>query len=281
MKGCIVLFALALPVLECRSDSPHSDLSELDEMGLLPQYRIEYELNVEGNAADVKVNESVELVVCETFSEGCHVSDLPSPLPRLRHHEDRVNLIPYLHPGVNRLKVSRRPYGEDDPLSFSVVRIDTAGRETLFEHRLDPGAAEVSFQVDIPGDCSPPSFPASDWVVRFLDPFPEAFRTWDDEAYSQMLIPARTDEHAVNRSQQLVALRQHPLLGKAPSSGALHQDHRSAELAMNYSCETDRLFVYPVDGGYLVAFVEANGQLLLANSVELAHVDGQWYLAGF
>ena len=50
---------------------------------------------------------------------------------------------------------------------------------------------------------------------------------------------------------------------------------------MNYSCETDRLFVYPVDGGYLVAFVEANGQLLLANSVELAHVDGQWYLAGF
>ena len=281
MRLAILCFVLMIGIPGCQCGHDRAADAGLDEMGLLPPPPVEYQLRVEGSAASVRVNESVEIVVCETFSEDCHLPDLPTPLPRLRHHEDKVDLLPYLLPGENQVDVARRPNGEGDPLTVSVTRASGRKEEVLFRREIGPSEATISFQLEVPMDCRHPALPTEEWLLQFLDPLPEALRTWDDDGYSRMLLPARTEQERENRTKQLVAMRSHPLLGQELPSDALRQDHRSAPLALNYSCEAKRLFIHPADGGWLVAFVGTKGESLRAVSVELAYANGEWHLASF
>lgn len=285
MKAMPVALALFLP-LGCGSGN--SEQSPSDEMGLLSPPSIRYELRATRNAARVRINGEVELIVCETFSEGCHLHDLPSPLPRIRHHEETVDLTPYLHPGPNTIEVSHHPDGEEEPLQFTIRRSESGKHIVLADREIAPSAEPSLVSVETAAGCTPPPLPSADWMVTFLDPYPEAFRTWSDSHYTKMLVPPVAAHQGENRKKQLQTLRDHSIAGAPLPKSAVRQTHRSGPLSINYSCEAGRLFAYPSDGAYLVAIVDildhAGGResrAAHAAAVEFVHTNGRWYLGRF
>lgn len=257
-------------------------------MGLLNPPSIRYDLQVAGNAAKVRINGELELIVCETFSEGCHLNDLPSPLPRIRHHEDTVDLTPYIRPGLNTIEVSHHPDGEEEPLKFTIRRSESGKNTVLADGKLEPSSEPSLVSVEAATGCIPPPLPSTDWMLSFLDPYPEAFRTWSDNHYAEMLVPPAAPQQGENRRKQLQALRSHSIAGDFLPESAIRQNHHSSPLSMNYSCEAERLFVYPSDGTYLVAIVDTlergsdrESRAAHTAAVEFVHANGRWYLGRF
>ena len=280
----------------CRCQNASSggeEASPLDEAGMFEEYPVRYELHVEGNAATVTVNGSAHLIICDTFSENCSLADLPSPLPRLRHHESSAELTPYLRNGPNEVRIEVRPDGDDDaPVSYDLIREQEGRpREILAQGKValeTTGGAALA--VETPSDCSTPETPDIMWVTRFLEPHSEATLHRTADAYAELLPPPRSADEAARRGERFDTLRRLSLNDYPFPQDAVQQTHLSAPLALNYSCENERLFVHPVDGGYLFAAVEIerhdDGPLLgsvtksiLGSAAALALWQGRWYFA--
>ncbi|MCR9161269.1 MAG: hypothetical protein ACE37F_12590 [Nannocystaceae bacterium] len=278
-----------------RRDRDEAPGSVLDDAGMFHPYPVRYDLHVEGNAAIVTINEEAEVVICDTFSENCAFEDLPVPLPRLRHHESSVELTPYLRRGANAIRIQVRPDGEDDaPLRYRLVRSqDGKKRKTLAEGEVELAELEgASLAVETSDQCTPPLLPNADWVTKFLAPYPESTMTRTAESAAKLLPPPRTEKERERRAakferRRALSLNEYPF----PKS-AVVQTPESGPLALNYSCENERLFVHPVDGAYLFAAViierHPEGPLkgamtksILGTAAALGYWDNQWYVAEF
>ncbi len=272
----------------CLCGPGSADDGRFDDSGRLNESPVRYEVRIRKAAATVFVNDKVVLVACETFSEGCSLGDLPTPLPRLRHHQETVQIHPYIRRGSNEIRIERLPDGDDDTLYYSVVRIERGKETTLAEGEIEvrsPDGVKVSLaSVD---NCADPPLPDPVWLAEFLDPLPDALRTRDEGLYNELLIPPQTDEQRKNRVEGFALLRDHPLIGDPLAPSTLRQDHRSVPLTMNYSCENERLFVYPEDGGDLINFAKiekhekprgSSSTWSSTRVAELVYHDDRWYL---
>ncbi|MEM6294031.1 MAG: hypothetical protein AAGA54_22325 [Myxococcota bacterium] len=278
--------------LSCHCEPGGKSSLGLDEAGMFHEYPVRYELHVEGNAASATVN-GAEVIVCDTFSENCAFADLPQPLPRLRHHESSAELTAYLRPGRNRVRVQVRPDGDDDaPAKYRLLRKQQGSRtRTLAEGEVPVDlSAGNEFTVDIASDCSQPPLPELDWVERFLGPYPEAQRVQQLEAFASFLVPVRNADEALARKERFERFREVTFVDYPFPVDSVRQTPEDVPLVMNYSCENERLFVYPEDGGYLSAFVVierhttgpvkgTSSQASLVDAVALAYWEGSWYLA--
>lgn len=256
------------------------------------EYPVRYELHIEGNAAAATVN-GAEIVICDTFSENCAFADLPDPLPRLRHHESSAELTPYLRGGQNEVRIRVRPDGEDDaPAKYKLLRKEEGSRtRTLAEGQVPiDSPTGIGFTVEVPMDCTPPPLPNLDWIKRFLRPYPEAQRVQQLDAFASFLVPARSSDESSLRRERFDRFRKVTLVDHPFPPESIRQTPESGPLVLNYSCENERLFVHPEDGGYLFAAVvierHAEGPLTgsssqssLVDAVALGYWDGKWYLA--
>lgn len=255
-----------------------------DDLGVLEEAPVRFEVRVRRHSATVSVNSDVQLVLCSTFSDGCDVGELPLPLPRLRHHDEAAAIHPYLHRGHNVLRIDRHADGGDATLYFTVVRAEGRRESTVAEGKIEEGQPGAVIELETRDDCASPPLPEASWLASFLDPFPEARRTRSGALYSTMLVPPADEGQAERRAKHFEAVSQHPLFRPVPSS-TLVQDHRSSPLSMNYSCENERLSVFPEDGGDLFIFAEIDrnpgGHTMQWSSsrvAELVYEEGRWYL---
>lgn len=288
MKTGLLCALFGVVVAGCFCEATPTAMPRFDESGLLPDSRVRYEVRVRRNAATVTVNAAVELAVCVSFSEGCRVKDFDRPYPRFRQYEDSVEIQPYLRGGANEVLVQRRPDGDDETLYFEVIRVEGRTQTVLAEGKIESSDQRAhSVRLETPGDCAPPHLPDTAWLATFLDPLPEAVRAGDEEVYRELLIPPQTEEQRKNRADGFALLRNHPLIGEPIPASTLRQDHRSVPLTMNYSCENERLFVYPEDGGDLIIFAEIEqhekprGRSSTWSSTRVAELvfhDDRWYL---
>lgn len=281
-RTCGVLSSLLVTGCLC-GESPQPN--RIDETGLLAESSVRYEVSVRGNAVSVTVNEGIELVVCVTFSENCDLADLLPSSTRLRQHQSVAPIHMYLRPGDNTVTLSLYPDGRNETAFFTLVKLIDGREVEVQEGKIRQGDATVSFALETGNECAVPPLPDPVWLTEFLDPYPEAWRTQNPAQFAQMLLPPDSDRQSELRAAMFHDLRTHPLIGAPVSSSTLHQDHRSVPLAMNYSCDSDRLFVFPEDGGDLFIFAEierhdrgVSTRWSYSHAAELVFHEGRWYL---
>ncbi len=280
------VFLSGLFAVGCLCGTAPASRPQFDETGLLEEPPVRYEVRVRKNAATVTVNAMVKLAVCVSFSEGCRLRDLERPYPRFRQYEDSVEIQPFLRGGPNEVLIQRRPDGEDETLYFSVVRVEDRTESILAEGEIEATDKRAhTVRIETPDTCTPPHLPELAWLANFLDPLPEALRTMNGVLYEKLLVPPASEAQSKLRSQAFESLQDNPLMGTSLPASAILQDHRVVPLAMNYSCENERLFVFPQDGADLITIARIeehdagrSSESVTLRAASLVFHQGRWYL---